>query len=297
MNDMPSSGPSDAPALHVDLTLLYNRPWVLYKCPGTLPTIQRNDLVNAVESFDEEEPTVPVFGEVLECTVDPISTSTLDGAAVHCVFRSGTVFRLIHISNPTKEVSLLLLSTSGPRRSVLELFDKVLGIPLSEELKPPGSILSSQLELYLEELFPLVPMRDTQSFIHDVVGKVDITVTSDAPIAPNLRSLDIGFPATEVWNWLSSSPRQGTFLARLTEHLQSNTGLRLDLDSPRGTKARDTPISISKVSCSAFTLTTEGRLTMRKEPRTVVDLALRSMIRTFNERLLEELLNAANDRC
>ena len=196
--------------------------------------IERDLFVNAVESFDEDEPAIPLFGEVSECTVDSIATGTLKGVAVHCLFKSGTLFRLIQYNNAAQKVSLFLLSTSGPRRSILDLLDKVWGLPPFEELKLPSSLLSSQLELYLEGLVPHAPAGDVQSFIHDVVGKVDITVTSQAPLAPNLRSLDIGVPASDVWNWASASPQHGTFLARLTECLQSNTGMRLNLGASRG---------------------------------------------------------------
>ena len=232
--DMALPGSPRAPVIHSDLALLYSRPWMLYKCPGTLPMIQRDHFVNAVESFDDDEPAIPLFGEVSECTVDPIATSTLKGVAVHCLFKSGTLFRLILYNEPAKKVSLLLLSTSGPRRSILDLLDKVLGLSPSEELKLPSSLLSSQLELYLEGLVTHAPTGDVQSFIHDIVGKVDITVTSQAPLAPNLRSLEIGVPASDVWNWLSSSPHHGTFLARLTKCLQTNTGMKLSLGASRG---------------------------------------------------------------
>jgi hypothetical protein len=225
------------------LSHLYDSPWNVYKCFGTLPTIQRDSLVARLKQpVDEDGAVRPIPGELLECTVDlisiPAGTSTLSGVALRCLFdhkHLGTEFRLIHLNNPAKEVSLLLVRSGVPRQMLVDLFNEMLGLPSFEELKLPASLLSSQLESYLETLVAYGPTHDPDSYIHSIVGKLDIKVTFDAPVAPNLRSLDINVPATEVWSWLPSSPpQQGTFLTRLTGHLQSNTGLRLELGSLQG---------------------------------------------------------------
>jgi hypothetical protein len=223
------------------LSQLYDSPWNVYKCFGTLPTIQRDSLVARLKQF-EDDAVRPIPGELLECTADPISiqagTNTLSGVALRCLFdhkHLGTEFRLIHLNNPAKEVSLLLLRSRIPRQMFVDLFNEMLGLPPFEELKLPSSLLSSQLESYLETLAVYGPTHDPDSYIHSIVGKLDIKVTFEAPVSPNLRSLDINVPATEVWSWLSSSPhQQGTFLTRLTGYLQTNTGLRLGLGSLRG---------------------------------------------------------------
>jgi hypothetical protein len=225
------------------LSQLYDSPWNVYKCFGTLPTIQRDSLVARLnQSFDEDDAARLIAGELLECTVDLISiqtsTSTLSGVALRCLFdhkHLGTEFRLIHLNDPAKEVSLLLVRSGVPRQMLVNLFNEMLGLPSFEELKLPSSLLSSQLESHLETLVVYGPTHDPDSYIHSIVGKLDIKVTFDAPVSPNLRSLDINVLATEVWSWLlSSPPQQGTFLTRLTERLQSNTGLRLGLGSLRG---------------------------------------------------------------
>ena len=84
----------------------------------------------------------------------------------------------------------------------------------------------------------------------------------------------------------------------MTQNEPANPDLAVEGGKKRWNEEIDVgeiPMSVSKVSCSAFTLTTEGRLTLRKEPRTIVETALRSMIRTFNAHLLEALLDVAND--
>jgi Kinetochore complex Sim4 subunit Fta1 len=226
-----------------DLSQLYDSPWNVYKCFGILPTIQRDSLVARLKQFfDEDDAVRTIPGELLECTVDLISiqagTNALSGVALRCLFdhkHLGTEFRLIHLNNPAKEVSLLLLRSGVPRQMLVDLFNEMLGLPPFEELKLPSSLLSSQLESYLETLVAYGPTHDPDSYIHSIVGNIDLKVTFEAPVSPNLRSLDINVPATEVWDWLSSSPhQQGTFLTRLTGHLQTNIGLRLGLGSLRG---------------------------------------------------------------
>ena len=66
---------------------LYDSPWNVYKCFGTLPTIQRDSLVARLKQFfDEDDAVRPIPGELLECTVDLISiqagTNTLSGVAL-----------------------------------------------------------------------------------------------------------------------------------------------------------------------------------------------------------------------
>ena len=233
---------STIPLPQSDLTLFYNRSWKLYKFPGTLPEIQRGDLVKAVESFDDDEATTPVFGEVSECTVNSIcirGTSTLSGVAIHCVSKkaegSAREFRLIHYTNQAKEVSILLSYVSGPRQRILGLVDEVLELPPCEELRLSTNLLWSQLESYLEGLVPYYsPTTDAHWFIHTIVGKVDLTATTEPPVAPNLRSLDIGVPATEVWTWISSSPQRGNFSRRLRECFVTRTGMPLGQGSSQG---------------------------------------------------------------
>src|SRR5947209_13866474 len=108
------------------LSQLYDSPWNVYKCFGTLPTIQRDSLFARLkQSFDETDAVRPIPGELLECTVDLFSiqtgTSTLSGVALRCLFdhkHSGSEFRLIHLNDPAKEVSLLLVR-SGVTRQML----------------------------------------------------------------------------------------------------------------------------------------------------------------------------------
>jgi hypothetical protein len=232
------------------LSQLYDSPWTVYKCFGTLPIIQRDSLVARLKQpFDDDDDVVTVIpGELLECTVDLISiqtgTGALSGVALRCLFERkplGTDFSLIHLNDPAKEVSLLLVRSGVQRQMLAGLFKEVLGLPSFEDLKLPSSLLSSQLESYLETLVAYGPTHDPDAYIHSIVGKLDIKVTFAAPVSPNLRSLDISVPPTEVWSWLSfCPPQQGTFLTRLTEYLQSNTGLQLALGSFRGmSHARD----------------------------------------------------------
>jgi hypothetical protein len=226
------------------LVHFYDVLWNVYRFLGT-PTIQRDNLAQCIQltllkqAFDEEEDTSR-RKELSECTVDPISlqlgTSTFSGVAVCAEFKTGQPFRFIHYSSQAKEVSLLLVkgNLGGLGQSLTESFFEMIGISSYQTLKLPTSLLSSQLELYLEGLVPYAPTRDLEPFIHNAVGKLNVTVAAEAPVAPNLKSLDIGVPATDVWTWLSSSPQQGKFLARLTQCLQSMTGMKLDLGSSRG---------------------------------------------------------------
>ena len=75
-------------------------------------------------------------------------------------------------------------------------------------------------------------------------------------------------------------------------------GLRAKASRKRGHDAvdnDDSPNILSKVSCSGFTLTKDGGLTLKKWPGSPADEALRSMGETLPGRMLEAIFNAAND--
>lgn len=224
----------------------YDVSWNLFKCLGTPPAIERENLIESIrltllkQPFDDDEDTSSRRIELSECTLDPISfrlgTSTFSGVAIYAEFTSGLPFRFIHYSHPAKEVSLLLFKggMGGLSQGLTDSFFEMVGLSPYQRVELPSSLLSSQFESYLEALVPHAPPRNRESFIQNVVGKLDITVTAEAPVAPNLRSLNISVPATDVWAWLHSSPQQGTFLSRLSDYIQSTTGMQLDLGSSRG---------------------------------------------------------------
>jgi hypothetical protein len=228
-----------------DLLHFYDIPWNLYRCPGTPPTIQREKLIQSLQftllkTADDEDPR-STRKELSECTVDTISFpfdhSPLFGFAVKAEFTTGSAFRFIHYNNPAKEVSLLLIRGSLGGKGLTESFFEMVGISTYQMLNLPSSLLSSQLEKYLESLVPYRPeyqQKHLDSFIDNIIGKVEITVTAEVPVAPNLKSLQVGVPATNVWTWLSNRSGRGLFMVRLTDCLESMTGMKLGLASSQG---------------------------------------------------------------
>jgi hypothetical protein len=230
-----------------DLIHFYDVPWNLYRCTGTPPAIQRETLIQSIRSalldhpFNDDEDTLSKQNELSECTVHPVSVKfsncTFSGVAVCAEFTMGLPFRFIHFNNPAKEVSLLLVRGSLGGQSLTDSFFEMVGISGYQILNLPSSFLSSQLERHLESLPSTCrPLREKHlnSFILHIIGKLDITVTAEAPVAPNLKSLQVSVPATNVWIWLSTMAGRGVFMIRLTDCLESMTGMKLGLGTSQG---------------------------------------------------------------
>ena len=233
-------------SLRTALLHFYDVPWNLYRCPGAPPTIQRETLIKSIREtlskqlIDDGDGDQRPRNELSECTVDPISTrtgtSTFSGVAVSAEFNLGSPFRFIHYNNPAKEVSLLLVRGNLGSQGLTDSFFGKVGISGYQLLDLDSSFLSLQQQWYLESLPAFRPTREEHlnSFISHVIGKLDITVTAEAPVAPNLKSLHISVPATTVWNWLSTMAGHGVFMIQLGDYLESVTGMKLNLAFSQG---------------------------------------------------------------
>jgi hypothetical protein len=225
--------------LQAALLHFYDVPWNLYRCPGVPPTIQREILIRSIREtllkqlIDDGDDARRPHNELSECTVDPLSIrigkSTFSGVAVSAEFDLGPPFRFIYFNNPAKEVSLLLVRGGLGSQGLTDSFFESIGILGYQVLNLDSSFLSFQQEWYLESLPAYRPTREEllDSFISQIIGKLDITVTAEAPITPNLKSLHISVPATTVWNWLSTITGQGVFMIQLGDYLESMTGMKL----------------------------------------------------------------------
>jgi hypothetical protein len=233
-------------SLRAALVHFYDVPWNLYRSPGTPPTLQPETVARSMREtllkqlIDDSDDAPRPYNELSECTVDPISVqigkNIFSGVAVSAEFDRGPPFRFIHYNNAAKEVSLLLVRGSLGSQSLTDSFFERVGISGYQILNLHSSFLSSQQEWYLESLPAYRPTREEHldSFISHVIGKLDITVTAEAPVAPNLKSLQISVPATTVWKWLSTTTGRGAFLIQLGDYVESTTGMKLGLAFSQG---------------------------------------------------------------
>lgn len=123
-----------------------------------------------------------------------------------------------------------------------------------------------------------------RNILKQMVGTIKITITfssNDSPsISPNLKSLDLEVPPDTIEGLimdtktrsLSMASLEDGILAQLGTTIREKTGLILPLtgiaylDENGEGHTKEPPLRISRLSCAAFAISTEGRLKLASKP-------------------------------
>ncbi|KAI5287084.1 hypothetical protein KEM54_006255 [Ascosphaera aggregata] len=165
---------------------------------------------------------------------------------------------------PKGSVNLPLLLTRLPnilRQALVsflcETFDTYCTI-----LRFPSSFLCRASGTYLSTLKAV-----GEGLIEKIMRDMQLTISFPSPIAPSLRSIQIYLPRTTVRELspessseISASDSQISTLHALSAYLDKHLAMKLDFLSSEPNRER-----ITKVSCGAFILGSEGRVKLLTE--------------------------------
>ncbi|PGH09462.1 hypothetical protein GX51_00567 [Blastomyces parvus] len=203
---------------------------------------------------------------------------------------------LTRLPNSLRQSFISFLSTSFDTRcSILRL---------------PSSFLCGTFENYLSTLNPAASGRTSSSspaFVEKVVKETQLTLSFPPPVSPALKSLDVLIPreslsaffthgtkilANKTRNQPNQTQNRGKkrshpdtaqstdeddgptapFLAALGAYFDANLAMQLDINDfgKDPTDAQKRHIRLSKVSCGAFVLGSEGRMKLLANPGRVI---------------------------
>ncbi|EEQ27237.1 hypothetical protein McanMca71_006935 [Microsporum canis] len=237
---------------------------------------------------------------------------------------------------------LPLLVTRMPnalRQSLISFLSETFDTRVSV-LRLPSSFLCSALEKYLATLNRMsgrasgrrvVSTVESRTFIESVVKEVQLTFSFPPPISTDLKSLDIHLPrdslsafyehglgTLEADSHKEKDVPSAPFLTALSKYFDQNLAMKLDLTDFTGQSATSTEnpkgkyIRLTKVSCGAFVLGSEGRIKFLANPgRTIllddsdieeegdgidIDERERGLVWKANEELLRILITRATGK-
>ncbi|PGH23094.1 hypothetical protein AJ80_02868 [Polytolypa hystricis UAMH7299] len=196
--------------------------------------------------------------------------------------KENTYFPLLvtRLPNPLRQTFISFLATN---------FDTHCSI-----LRLPSSFLCAALENYLATLNNALTRRNSsvsaRQVIERVVKDTQLTLTFPAPIAPALKSLDVhirresltaffthGSTTAAIDNAENNKGPSTPFLAALSTYFDTHLAMKLNIDHFRD--ATTSPIGekeymrLTKVSCGAFVLGSEGRVKLLANPGRVMPFA------------------------
>lgn len=183
-------------------------------------------------------------------------------------------------ANPDSTLTLRVrfLLTKGPAKNlkhVLRFLDETFGLTTENsttQYQPPSSKILAACTRYLEHL-DRVDENDVlrQALIKRAIGDLKLGIAISAPdVVSMLKTIDVDVPADAVVSLLTEARKnRSSFLGELAQYLYLRTGLRLPLGVRVG-QTEDVELSapwrVSKVSCSAFVLSTDGRMKLGDKP-------------------------------
>lgn len=127
---------------------------------------------------------------------------------------------------------------------------------------------------------------NASTLLKDTIGTLKLTVSVSEPdIAQNLRTIDIDVPANTLHQLLKSTtinndgdssstfpaPADQSFLTSLQTHIHARTGLILPLANSTQDPLPQSPLRLTRISCSAFALSAEGRLKLSSKAWEALD--------------------------
>ncbi|KAK2786696.1 hypothetical protein FQN52_007704 [Onygenales sp. PD_12] len=205
-----------------------------------------------------------------------------------------------------KDVTFLPLLVTRLPNSLRQTFISFLASNFDTRcslLRLPSSFLCASFENYLSTL-NRESTSSSRAFVEKVIKETQLTISFPPPISPSLKSLDVLIPRESVSafythgskiiadNTQASRPQtrgkkrlypnvidgsvdhgpSAPFLAALSAYVDSNLAMKLDI-SDFGREPTDTEtkhVRLSKVSCGAFVLGSEGRMKLLANPGRVV---------------------------
>lgn len=130
---------------------------------------------------------------------------------------------------------------------------------------------------------------DARRFIESFMKEVQLTVAFPPPIAPSLKSMDVLLPRDSLSEFYAHGLKEDAsgsdgdgpssiFLSTLARYFDSNLAMNLDVtdfkrDTTSGGDGRQQSyMRLSKVSCGAFVLGSEGRMKLMANPGRAIPL-------------------------
>ncbi|KAJ5092940.1 CENP-A-nucleosome distal centromere subunit CENP-L [Penicillium angulare] len=136
-------------------------------------------------------------------------------------------------------------------------------------LRLPSAFLCLGLETFVDELRNRAGSSSDET-VEDVVKELQLTLSFSAAIAPALRSLNVGISRSSLAGFLESDENNSKrtlnqklrcpLIPNLTSYLETHLAMQLDLDGSSPDQIAKQHVRLSKVTCAAFVLGSDGRM-------------------------------------
>ncbi|KAJ5925662.1 hypothetical protein N7454_008301 [Penicillium verhagenii] len=134
-------------------------------------------------------------------------------------------------------------------------------------LRLPSAFLCQGLEVFVDVLRS---ESTNDEIVEDVIKELQLTLAFSALIAPALRTLNVSISRASLTGFLragkSSSRRtlkqklDSPLIANITSYLETHLAMQLDLKGSSKNQPAKQHVRLSKASCGAFVLGSEGRM-------------------------------------
>lgn len=230
---------------------------------------------------------------------------------------------------------LLMKSNASLSRHFVAFLENTFNVTVTP-LKLPATLLQQTLQQYITFLYgslqPVRSLQFTESILRDTIGNLKITLATNIAhpngpeIAKGLRSMDIDVPSETLHQLLAAPTAKATngrssataantttsFLVGLCDHIHEKTGLILPLppltttngnhgtDSTANEREEDEPpLKITRISTSAFAISSEGRLKLSSKAVEALDAVEglgsgeENLVRLANVGMIDEVVQEA----
>ncbi|KAJ5103576.1 CENP-A-nucleosome distal centromere subunit CENP-L [Penicillium argentinense] len=134
-------------------------------------------------------------------------------------------------------------------------------------LRLPSNFLCTGMETFIDELRGFASQSTANAIIEDTIKELQLTLAFSPPIAPALRSLNIGISRNSLIDFLrdgvgkskGKQKARSPLISNLTAYLEKHLAMKLDSDGSAGNEVAK-HVRLSKVACAAFVLGGEGRM-------------------------------------
>ena len=244
--------------------------------------------------YETEEQNEKI-GTLRECKWRPLKRETCLSILIRLTYERAT-YRFIILKSQHNNTPSLLLA-----KAPVALVHKVQTFLVTRlNVSTMPSKLSSATIQHILQTY-LTQIRSPESVIDltkTILGTLKITLSFSTPVSPHLRSMDIDIPASTVDQLATlSADNQSSFLSELAKHVLNRTGLKLPIviSGQDEDSEKTNAIRISRISCSAFVISTEGRVKLSS--KAVDDVPNEeSVVRKANEMVLERFAQDASRR-
>lgn len=170
---------------------------------------------------------------------------------------------------------VLLTRLPNPLRNTFVSFLSANFDAFCSVIRLPSNFLCAALETYIMAFTPVdgsdqSSNNTTRELLEEVLGGMQLTLAFSPPIAPALKALDVHLPKESLAAFVidGSTIRQTDmlhrpsmpFLESLSSYFNKHLAMKLDLnDSPGRCGTGSQHVRLSKIACSAFVLSGEGR--------------------------------------